>query len=221
MIQSYSQHLSRVRAAIDPRAQAATISEWLIKHTTINSRAWSFRDHEYQRTILDDPAPIKYVKKCSQVGISELAVRRVIAKVQLHAGINAMYVLPTAAFASMFSSTRLASALDSSKEAKESLYKTDSTTIKRFFNESFVYMRGASRSGQAISVPVTDLTLDEIDFAEDQAVLTSFASRMTHADEDLMSQLGFSTPTVPKYGISRFSTVITVITRLSQIITRM
>jgi len=51
-------------------------------------------------------------------------------------------------------------------------------------------------------VPVSDLTLDEIDFAEDQDVLTSFQSRMTHAEEEVMSQLAFSTPTVPNYGIS-------------------
>lgn len=202
MISQYKHHLNRINSALDPASQAATIAEWVIKHTTIGGKQFSFFNHEYQRTILDDPAPIKYVKKCSQVGISELAVRRVIAKVMLHAEINAMYVLPSAAFSSMFSSTRLASALDSSKIAKESLYRTDSASVKRFFNESFIYMRGASKSGQAISVPVSDITLDEINFMEDQSVLTSFTSRMTHAAEDVMSQLYFSTPTVPGYAVS-------------------
>lgn len=198
----FKRHLERIQTALDPRSQVRSAAEWLTKNTTIKGKPFSFVDHEYQKVLLDDPTEVKYCIKCSQVGISEIAVRRVIAKTQLHAGINAMYVLPTAAFASTFSSTRLASALDSAKAAKDSLHKTDSATVKRFFNDSYIYMRGASRSGQAISVPVSDLTMDEVDFAEDQDVLTSFASRLTHAEASVVAQLWFSTPTVGGYGIS-------------------
>lgn len=203
MLKGYlKHHFDRVRSATDPAARAATMSDWITRETFLRGKPFSFLDHEYQKTILDDPAAIKFVTKCSQIGISELSVRRVIAKVNLFAEINAMYVLPTAAFASMFSSTRFATALDNSPAAKSSLYRTNSASIKRFFNESYIYMRGASRSGQAISVPVSDLTMDEVDFAEDQDVLTAFTSRMTHADAEIMAQWWFSTPTVNGYGIT-------------------
>ena len=198
----FKDHIDRVRTAIDPSLAASTVAEWLVKYTMLAGKKFSFKDHEYQEVLLNDEAPIKFVKKCSQIGISELSVRRVTGKTNLHAGINAMYVLPTASFCSMFSATRLASVLDSSKKARESLYRTNSTTVKRFFNDSFIYMRGASRSGQAISVPVHDLTIDEVDFAEDQDVLTSFTSRMTHADPLVYGEWWFSTPTVGNYGVS-------------------
>jgi len=122
----FQRHFERVQAALNPALQAATIATWLCLNTTLKGKPFSFKDHEYQKVILDSPAQVKNVKKCSQIGISELAVRRLIAKVMLHAAINAMYVLPTAAFSALFAATRLAPALDSSKVAKEALYRTDS-----------------------------------------------------------------------------------------------
>lgn len=198
----YAEHLERIASAIDPASSknARTIADWIQKNTTLNGKPFSFKDHEYQLTLLKDPAEIKYVMKCSQVGISELSVRRAIALCQLRSGINVIYVLPTAGQAGSFSSTRFSTALEGCKSAKDNIYKTDSAMIKRWLNESYLYMRGASKGGQAISIPCTSLICDEVDFCEDQGVLTSFESRMTHAEDP--SQLFFSTPTVEGYGIA-------------------
>lgn len=195
-------HLNRIRVGVDPNeaTNSLSVSGWISQNTTLQGKPFSYKDHEYQKTLLDDPAKIKYCIKCSQVGISELSVRRIIAMCQLHAEINAMIVLPTAAFASTFSTTRLSTALDSSKVARENLYKTDSASVRRFINNSYIYMKGASRGSQAISIPVDVLAVDEIDFSEDQSILTAFESRMTHSR--LSEAMWFSTPTVNGYGIS-------------------
>lgn len=195
-------HLDRIHTAVDPESASNTlsISDWICKHTTIHGKPFSFEDHEYQKVLLDDKAKVKYCIKCSQVGISEISVRRIIGMCQLHAEINSMIVLPTSAFASTFSATRLATALDSAKSARENLYKTDSVTVRRFINNSYIYMRGSSKGSQAISIPVDVLAVDEIDFSEDQSILTAFESRMTHSR--LGESMWFSTPTVSGYGIS-------------------
>lgn len=199
---SNAQHLQRIQAALDPTAQVASVADYLTKQTKIKGKPYSFYRHEYQKVLLEDTATVKICSKCSQIGISELSVRRAIALTQLQMEVNVLYILPTAGFASTFSSTRFATALDSCKPAKESLYKTDSATVKRFLNDSYIYLKGASKSGQAISVPVNHLIGDEVDFCENQDVLTSFKSRMSHAESDEESEFYFSTPTVPGYGIS-------------------
>lgn len=194
------QHLERVLAGISPQ-EVANLAAWIEQNTFLRGLPFSFKDHEYQRTIAVDKARIKYIRKCSQVGVSELAVRLAIAFCMVNRGVNLLYVLPTALFASTFSATRLAVALDNCPVADDALHPgTDSTTVKRFLHDSFIFMRGASRASQAISVPCDHLVVDEVDFAEDQDVLTSFTSRLTHSPFKL--ETWFSTPTFAKHGIS-------------------
>lgn len=200
MIASHRRYLDRLRAAVDPASQTVTDAQWIAKNTRLKGLPFSFLDHEYQLTILQSTARRKYVRKCSQVGISELSVRRAIAKCATHAGVNVMYVLQTAGFANTFSSTRLAPVLESSPIVRDMLYKTDTSMLKRFVNGSFIHMKGASKGAQAISVPVDFLIVDEKDFAESQDILSSFESRTTHSDFE--DEIHLSTPTVSGYGIS-------------------
>ena len=196
----FQHHFERIKTQALPGHAVTTRAQYILKNMPLKGNPFSFKDHEYQLTILEDPARIKYIRKCSQVGVSEISVRDVLAFCQLYAGVTALYALPTATFAATFSSTRLASAIDSSPIVSANLYKTDSATVKRFLNESFLYMRGASHSGLAISIPVDYLIIDEEDFAESQDILTSFTSRLTHSSHKLETH--FSTPTRPNYGIS-------------------
>lgn len=193
-------HLNRVKTAIDPAQTAQNIETWLGKNSFLEGKPFSFVDHEYQQVILRDKAKIKFCKKCSQIGISELSVRRAIAITQLYRDISCIYILPTATFAGTFSSTRFSSALENTPTAKENLYKTDSTSVKRFVGENYLYMKGASTSAQAISIPCDFLVVDEKDFCESQDILSAFTSRMTHSK--YKDQFHFSTPTVGGYGIS-------------------
>lgn len=201
MDRKFKAHLHRLKVALTDAAGAATIAAWITTYTFLKNRKFSFKDHEYQEVILNDPSPVKYIKKCSQIGISELSVRRMLAFTQLYPGVTSLYVLPTAAFSQTFAKTRVDPIIDSSEELSNSVFSgVDSSSVKRFINDSFVYFRGASKTSQAISVPVDDLTIDELDFAEDQAAVSNFTSRLKHSEFGYETFL--STPTHPGYGIS-------------------
>lgn len=119
----------------------------------------------------------------------------------LYSGVNAIYVMPTAKQSEKFASTRLNTVLDGSPDLKGSLYPgTDSASVKRFINDSFIFMQGASKGTQAISIPCDFLVIDEEDFAEDTSVLTTFTSRLLHSSYGVEDH--FSTPTHTGRGVS-------------------
>lgn len=197
---SLNNHLESLRKRIFklPPPQA---SQWIVDNTRLKEAPFSFVDHEYQKIIADDTARIKYIRKCSQVGISELSVREILAFLLTHAGVNGIYVLPTALFAASFASTRLNPVIDSAPMLTNQLYPgTDSALVKRFQNNSFIFMRGASKGSQTISVPCDYLVIDEEDFADDPDLLTDFTSRLTHSSYKY--ERHFSTPTFSNHGIS-------------------
>ncbi len=196
----YRQHIDRLRAALSP-AEQGSYADWVTAHTILKGKPYSYGGHEYQETILRDGARVKSVRKPSQVGISELSIRRALAFVLRNPGVTMMYVLPTATFSQTFAKTRFDVVVDESPDVSTQRHKgTDSSSVKRFLNNSFVFFKGASRTGQAISVPVDSLVIDEVDLAEDQDILSQFTSRLTHSS--YKEEFYLSTPTVPGYGIS-------------------
>ena len=177
-------------------------SAWIIenfKHPRNDRIPWSFEDHEYQIDIVDEKSPDKCVKKCAQVGLSELSIRESLSFCAMHDYRKLAYVLPTSKFSSEFSSTRFDPAIESCDYIKGVLSKdVDNTGVKKV-GTSFLLMRGTSGTTSAISIDLDAIVTDEIDFCN-QDVLGSFASRLQHSDLKITSD--FSTPTVPDYGIS-------------------
>lgn len=177
-------------------------SEWIcenFKHPRNDRLPWSFDDHEYQIAIVDERSPDKCVKKCAQVGMSELSIRDSLSFCAMNDFRKMAYVLPTSKFSSEFSSTRFDPAIQSSPYIKSVISKdVDNTGVKKI-GSSFLVMRGTSGTTAAISIDLDGIITDEIDFCN-QEVLGSFASRLQHSDLKLTSD--FSTPTVPDYGIS-------------------
>ena len=192
--------LDRIRSECDPTQQITTDLQWITKNTTIKNLPFSTKHHEYQEILLNSPYRKKYCRKCSQLGVSEAAVRRMLSKACRIAGVTGLYALPTAKFSNKFGATRVQAAIDSASAAKEALYKNDSNEVRQFINGSFIYMQGCSSSSQVISIPVDFLTVDEKDIAEDQTLVSSLNSRLTHSS--YKDQFHFSTPTVSGYGIS-------------------
>lgn len=177
-------------------------SAWIIenfKHPRNDRIPWSFVDHEYQVDIVDEEGQDKCVKKCAQVGLSELSIRESLSFCAMHDYRKLAYVLPTSKFSSEFSSTRFDPAIESCDYIKSVLSKdVDNTGVKKV-GTSFLVMRGTSGTTAAISIDLDAIVTDEIDFCN-QDVLGSFASRLQHSDLKITSD--FSTPTVPDYGIS-------------------
>ncbi len=200
MVDRIKQFSQGVRTSVN--RHALVMSDYIVenfKHPRNGRLQWSWDDHEYQIAIANEIERDMVIKKCAQVGLSELSIRIVLAFCAMNDYRKIAYVLPTAKFSSEFSSTRFIPAIESSDYIKSVLSKeVDNTGAKRI-GTCFLIMRGTSGTTAAISVDLDGIITDEIDFCN-QEVLGSFASRLQHSDLKITKD--FSTPTVPKYGVS-------------------
>lgn len=192
-----SDTLASIENMVNTQFDQTMLAEWIQTHTVINNRPFSFKNHEYQERIIQSEARERYVRKCSQVGISEMSARLSLAYADtVRGGFDQIYTLPTHKFAEKFSKTRVDTIISESKRLKSRL-TMDSSSIKRI-SKNFVYYSGTFGDNAAISVPADMLWHDEVDFS-DQTVLEKFNSRLTHSNYKM--KFGLSTPTVTGYGI--------------------
>lgn len=196
--------LDRLTAAASQRRDLRGISQWIIANTRDprnSAKPWSFKDHEFQIGILDDEATRVIVRKCSQVGVSEMTVRLLLAMLAIFTSSTAIYTLPTTSFARKFSKSRIDTVIKASSELKALMPSgSDSSELKQLGN-SFLYVSGSFGQGAAISIPADILINDEVDFSNQKA-LTTFSSRLGHAEGGGIRR-EFSTPTVEGYGVSK------------------
>lgn len=193
-----SDHLERVRAATTTGFTLATVPRWIEKNTRLEGEPFSFRDHEYQLRILQDQSREIVVRKCSQTGLTELAIRRTFAIMDILPDIHVIYTLPTSNFAKMVVKTRFDPVIVGSPYLRERVSSTIDSMDTKQIGSSFLYVKGTIGQASAISVPASLLVHDEVDFS-DQSVLSSYQSRLTHSRYKMRFDL--STPTVPNFGI--------------------
>ena len=194
-------------AAITDRSTAMTqLSKWMQNNLRLNGRPYSFKQHEMQAAIASDQHPHKCVKKCSQVGLTELALRMAAAIAAVTRS-RIIYVFPSASFSQKVSADRFLPIVKDSPALASMQHNEVKSAAMRKLGNSTIYFVGASGTTQAISIPATHLIIDEEDFC-DMTVLGQFNARLRHADEDEATGLRgvrqrFSTPTIPNYGVSK------------------
>jgi hypothetical protein len=203
MIPQASTFFERVRVAAGETRDLSRMAEWLCEHTKHpknNKKPFSFVDHEMQIDIANETRHHVLIRKCSQVGLSELSVRIALAMLAIFPGTTAIYTLPTAKFAGKFAKSRINTVVEASKTLSE-LVPTgaDSSELKQF-GTSFLYIVGTSGQSSPISIPADMLIRDEVDFSN-QSLLSMFFSRLGHAQDGGWIR-DFSTPTVDNFGIS-------------------
>jgi len=194
----------RVRVGVSSHLDLSHLAEWIELNTTHpkdDNKQWDFQDHEYQRDILNDAAPRVIVRKCSQVGLSELSVRMVVAMAGIYRNHTAIYTLPTSDFAVKFCKQRFDPVIKSSKILKEMLNRDVDNASQKQIGSFFLFIIGTYAQRSAISIPADILVMDEVDFSN-QTALTTFSSRLGHAKDGGIRR-EFSTPTVNGFGISR------------------
>jgi hypothetical protein len=203
MIPQASTFLERVRVASGRTRDLSRMAAWLCEHTKHPKnpkKPWTFLDHEMQRDIANETRHHVLVRKCSQVGLSELSVRISLGMLAIFPGTTAIYTLPTAKFAAKFTKSRINTVVDASKTLSDLVPSgTDSSELKQF-GTSFLYIVGTSGQSSPISIPADMLIRDEVDFSN-QSLLSMFFSRLGHAQGGGWIR-DFSTPTVDNYGIS-------------------
>lgn len=196
--------MDRVNDAVSSNIDLSHLSEWIVRNTTHpkdSKRKWSFLHHEFQIDVLNDSARRLSLKKCSQVGVSEVFVRLILALLAVKQNHTAIYTLPTTGFANKFSKSRLDPVIDTSQMLTNMVSKDNDSASLKQIGMSFLHITGTFTQGAAISTPADILINDEVDFS-DQTVLTTYASRLGHAEAGGLRR-EFSTPTVGGFGISK------------------
>lgn len=193
----FKNHMQRLRAGISQASAITETSRWISENTYIKGRPYSYEGHEYQQRILDSHAQEWVVRKCSQIGISELAVRKALALCGMIKNFTVIYTLPTATFAATMAKTRVNPVIQESPYLKELVTDLDNVEVKQL-GTSYLYLKGAASSNAPISIPADALFHDELDFS-DPLVISQYQSRITHSPYRMKGKL--STPTLPGKGI--------------------
>jgi len=196
----FTDHLKRLKAAVLEGHTLASVPEWIEKNTFLRGKPFSFKDHEFQLRILRDQSREICVRKCSQIGLSEMTIRKALALANILDACTIIYTMPAAATAKQFMTTRVDPIIRSSPALRHAISASvDNTEMKQFGNDSFLYMKGTIGTKAAISVPADAIFNDEVDFS-DQTQMSNYESRLTHSVYKIKRK--FSTPTVSGYGIS-------------------
>lgn len=198
--------LSRVSEGIaESDSNLLRNSEWMTKflsHPRIPDVPWSFDGYEYQKDIVDSTSLKRSVIKCSQVGLSEIAVAVILTILSRESRVRAIYTLPTKKLAELFMADRVNSAIENSSYVSGMMVpEVNNLTVKKFSNGSYLYADGTEGSRSGISIPAPYLFKDEVDFSN-LKMLDRLSSRQASWPDDETIDMQFSTPTLPGYGIS-------------------
>lgn len=192
---SFLDRLER-RYSID--AEDMSMSSWIEKNTKLKSKPFSFKRYEFQRSIVDDLHPNLDCMKCSQVGLSEVQIRKMLAFLRRHDGTSGIFTLPNEKMYKKMSTTRIKPLIESNPVFTPSDGGKMARSMSLMqFGQSFLHITGATE-GDATSTPADILFNDEVDLT-DQAMLSLFNSRLQNSDWKIRQR--FSTPTFMDYGI--------------------
>lgn len=170
-------------------------SEWIEANTKLGSKAFSFEKYKFQRQIADDMSPDLAVLKISQVGLTEIQLRKAMAFAKRQQGTNTFYLMPDDRLFRALSQRRLLPFLQQNPNFQTAGEVRNLTSTQ--IGESFVISSAVTESA-ATSQPADFIVSDEIDLA-DQPTLALFDSRLRNSQWKLFHK--FSTPTYTGFGI--------------------
>ena len=189
--------------SIDERLdqQAKPIGEWAEETPIIlDGKAFTFERHEYLREPYADGHPHQVHLKAAQMGLTSLAMLRVIYSMRYRDFAGVLYLFPSRADVTDFSKGRIDPLILGNPDTIDKWIRdTDAANIKKIWN-AFLYLRGMrSRTGLK-SVPADFVIFDELDEAPQNAVDMAM-ERLSHSEYKEILKL--SNPTLPDYGIDK------------------
>jgi len=194
----YEEFLAILKDTFATEAKNMSMSVWVERNTTLKRKPFNYKGYEFQRQILDDMHPSMDVKKCSQIGLSEISLRKSLAFARRNPNTTVIFTLPNEEMYGRTSLTRLRPILDADKVFRPiGTAKPIKNVHTIQVGRSFVIMAAAIESA-ATSTPADMVLNDEVDLS-DQAMLTLFRSRMQNSNFKINQR--FSTPTHIKFGI--------------------
>ncbi len=173
-------------------------SDWVTLNTFHKGRKFTFDDYPFQKQIIDDLHHNMNVIKPSQVGMTEVQIRKIIALLMRNRGTKAIYTMPNLAMQRRISQTRVNPIIAETPLLNN---EANADAIRSMgimqLDSSYLYVT-ASNEGDATSIDADFLFNDEIDIT-DPKMLALFSSRLQNSDHKLHQK--FSTPTFPGKGV--------------------
>lgn len=176
------------------------LATWICENTTINKKPFSFEHYPFQREIAADEHPDLSCEKCSQVGLTEVQIRKFFAILRRNTGIAGIFTLPNEKMFKRVYNGRMKPILDADAIFNPALAikpvrNMDMTQI----GDSFGYQTGCTE-GDATSISADFLMHDELDLSP-MDMIGLFQSRLQNSAMKMTQ--AFSTPTFLDYGINR------------------
>ena len=195
----FEDHIRFLEDGLSNRYNLFNLADWISQYTFLDGKRFSFKNHEYQKDIISNPAQTLYVNKCAQVGLSEIFARWALAVAGTQENFTLIWTFPSASDAERFTKARLDPAIAASHALSKRVSKNiNSTELKQFGANTFIYIRGTLSDTAGLSVPADILIHDELD-RSDLGNVSAYVSRLQHKTTKVRRL--FSTPTVRGYGI--------------------
>lgn len=174
-------------------------SEWIGLNTHLRGRRFSTEQYEFQKAILDDMSTDLTVIKPSQVGLTEIQIRKVLAFLARNRGTTAILTFPDELMFRRNSKTRVRPIITSEKVFNQSNFDDKPARSMDLYEiaGSFLLVTGMGE-GDATSTPADLLAHDELDLS-DPRIISLYQSRLQNSDYRLTHK--FSTPSLHGYGI--------------------
>jgi hypothetical protein len=177
-----------------------SLADWIEEHTTLRRRPFSYGRYPFQQRIADDEHPNLSVIKCSQVGLTEIQIRKFFGMLRRENGLSGIFSFPNEAMYKRNYATRMKPILDADTvfnppSVNKPVRRMDLTQI----GDSFGYVTGCGES-DATSINADILFHDELDLSPGD-MIALFQSRLQGSDKRITQS--FSTPTFLGYGIDR------------------
>lgn len=178
-------------------SESMTYSDWIIKNTKLRKRPYSFKGFEFQAQIVDDMHPDMSVIKCSQIGLTEINLRKFAAFLARNTAVNGIFTLPDDQMYKRVSQTRFGPMVNSEHVFNLGGDKPVRSMSIYQINQSYGYFTG-NKEGDATSINADILMHDELDLSN-QEMIGLFQSRLQGSDWRITHK--FSTPTFEGFGI--------------------
>lgn len=179
-----------------------SMGDWICNNTTIKKRPFSFEGYEFQRAIADDMHPNMWVKKCSQIGLTEVQIRKYLGMLARSSGIAGIFSMPNEKMFTKTYNGRIKPILEADQvfnPPSTNGFKPTRSKDQVQIRDSFGYIT-ACTEGDATSLSADFLMHDEVDLSP-QEIIALYQSRIQGSDMQITQ--GFSTPTFENFGIDK------------------
>lgn len=173
------------------------MAEWICNNTTLKGRPFSFKNHQFQKQILNDMHPYLTCKKLSQVGLTEGQIRKALGFMCMEPGVRIIYTFPTKILKDNNSRTRIKPVVDTDFPEEKGTKEVRNADVIQI-GSSFMYIASGSES-DVTSTPADMVMNDEIDLG-DSDFYALVNSRLQASTWKIKQS--FSTPTFSGFGVS-------------------